>query len=104
MGVRESGEPRDDPRRQDADALGRHGLVNSSEELRGTCLRSGVGRSAEQTPQPDHGPGRRGVVTGDISYQAVAVSPAEIEHAAADAPDVGPGPVALLLRVPDAAR
>jgi hypothetical protein len=67
--VRESGEPRHDPRRQDADALGRHGLVNSSEELRGTCPMGGVGSdSAEQTPEPDHGPGCRGVVAGDISY------------------------------------
>jgi len=69
VGVREPAEPRHDPRRQDGDPLGRHGLVNSGEELRRTCPWGGVGGdSAEQTPQPHHGPGCRGVVAGDISY------------------------------------
>jgi hypothetical protein len=66
--VRGCGEPRHDAGRQDAEALGRHGRVNSSEELRGTCHVGDVGSdSAEQTPESVHGPGRRGVVAGDIS-------------------------------------
>jgi hypothetical protein len=58
VGVRESVEPRHDPCGQDADPLGRHGVVNSSKELRGTCPRGDVGGdSAEQTPHQSPPPG-----------------------------------------------
>jgi len=74
--VRESGAPRRDPRHQDADALGRHRLVNCSEEFRGICPMGGVGSdSAEQTPEPGHSPGCRGVVAGDTPMTSVCPSP-----------------------------